>query len=189
MSALTEKQIAAYEAKGFKRWTKGNFDRLYINTTKLGAEIDYYKTGNVRKATWQGESVSNADGRRLLASKVFVDIKTGELHVNTSFSEPYDTESLEDAAKALITSIDAEDGERAESKREQTLKAMREYIAQKHAELDEMAGVDAAKREATHASFDKLLEKATDYISSLDYSHIMQLDTDPQKIALAVYKM
>jgi hypothetical protein len=66
---------------------------------------------------------------------------------------------------------------------------MRKYIEQKHVELDAMAGVDAAKREATHASFDKLLEKATDYISRLDYSHIMQLDTDPQKIALAVYKM
>jgi hypothetical protein len=188
MSALTEKQIAAYEAKGFKRWTKGNFDRLYIKATKLGAEIDYYKTGNVRNATWRGVYVSNADGRRLLASKVFVDVKTGELHVNTSFSA-YGTESLEDAAKSLIASIDAEDGERAQSKREQTLEAMRKYIEQKHVELDAMAGVDAAKREATHASFDKLLEKATDYISSLDYSHIMQLDTDPQKIALAVYKM
>lgn len=108
MTTMTNKQIAAYESKGFNRWTKGNMDRLYINTTKLGAEIDYYKSGNVCDAFWQGERVSNADGRRLLASKVFVDVKTGELRVSTSFREPYDTKSLEDAAKDLIDEIERE---------------------------------------------------------------------------------
>lgn len=105
MSAET---IAKYEDRGFRRWTKGRFDRLYINVKDLGAKIDYYGTGNVRSAYWQGERVSNADGRRLLASKVFVDVKTGKLSVTTKF-EPYYTNevqvTVEDAARDLIASI------------------------------------------------------------------------------------
>lgn len=107
---LTEKQIAAYEAKGFKRWTKGNMDRLYINVQQLGAEVDYYNTGNVRYAEWQGEQVSNADGRRLLASKVWIDVETGELHVRTEFNFGHhdDVKSVEDAAREYVAAIDAE---------------------------------------------------------------------------------
>jgi len=59
---INEQTIAKLEAAGFNRWTKGGHDRLYIDVTKLGLEVAYYNTGNVRKATWQGESVSNADG-------------------------------------------------------------------------------------------------------------------------------
>ena len=102
---INAETIAKYEAAGFKRWTKGSMDRLYINVTKIGAEIDYYNTGNVRNAHWQGERVSNADGRRLLASKVWIDIATGELHVRTNFREGYEGTSVEDAARKYIESI------------------------------------------------------------------------------------
>ena len=37
--ALTEKRIAALEEKGFNRWTKGNYDRLYINASDLSRHI------------------------------------------------------------------------------------------------------------------------------------------------------
>lgn len=107
MSKLNENTIAAYEAMGFKRWIKGSMDRLYINVTRLGLEVDYYKTGNVSSATWQGESISNADARRLLGSKVYVDVNTGELNVSTSYRECYDTISVEDAAKAYVAEVEA----------------------------------------------------------------------------------
>lgn len=105
---MTEKQIASYEAKGFNRWTKGNMDRLYINAKDLGLEVDYYKTGNVSSAKWCGESISNADGRRFLSSKVFVDVKTGELHVQDRTTvdwHNFDQPTLEDKARELIASI------------------------------------------------------------------------------------
>jgi hypothetical protein len=105
---MSEDTIAKYEDRGFRRWTKGRFDRLYINVKDLGAKIDYYGTGNVSSAYWQGERVSNADGRRLLASKVFVDVKTGELSVTTKFEPHYTNEvqvTVEDAARDLIASI------------------------------------------------------------------------------------
>ena len=110
MSALTEKQIAAYEAKGFKRWTKGNMDRLYINATMLGLEVSYYKSGNVSSASWRGEGISNSAGYRLLSSKVWVDVKTGELNVKTSFEPRSNAEvqtTVEDAARELVSEIEA----------------------------------------------------------------------------------
>lgn len=83
MTKLNEKQIEKLEAKGFKRWTKGSYDRLYINPEDYGVEYDYYKTGNISSVKLNGERVSNADGRRLKASKVYIDVETGELHVKT----------------------------------------------------------------------------------------------------------
>ena len=61
---MTEQMIAELEAKGFKRWTKGNLDRLYINAAQLGLVCQYYKTGNIRHAEFNGESISNSQGYR-----------------------------------------------------------------------------------------------------------------------------
>lgn len=103
---LSNETIAKYEAKGFRRWTKGSMDRLYINMAELGLEVSYYGTGNVRSAKWQGEVVSNADGRRLLSSKVWVDVETGEIHVRTSFERHYNVEeSVESVAAAYVAGI------------------------------------------------------------------------------------
>lgn len=105
---LTAETIAKFEAAGFRRWTKGRFDRLYINTKLLGLEVEYYNTGNVRNATWCGESISNSDGRRFLASKVFVDVKTGELSVKDCTNlnyEYYGMPSIEDRAREVVDAI------------------------------------------------------------------------------------
>lgn len=115
MSALTEKQILSYESRGFKRWTKGTMDRLYINCTQYGCEFGYYNTGNISDAYFQGERVSNAEGRRFKATKVYVDVKTGKLHVDTSTG--YESE-IREAVEAIIASVSESDGERATEKRE-----------------------------------------------------------------------
>lgn len=91
---------------GAKRWTKGKLDRLYVNATILGLEYDCYKSGNVRSATWQGEGISNADARRLLGSKVFVDLNTGDLHVSTNFdARCKDGQELDEAAASWLDAI------------------------------------------------------------------------------------
>lgn len=100
---MTAEIIAKYEAAGFKRWTKGNMDRLYINATDLGLNVEYYNTGNVRNATWQGERVSNADGRRLLATKLWVDVETGESHIRSDYNDYCDDLSLKDILAAYIS--------------------------------------------------------------------------------------
>lgn len=74
---ITEERIAELEAKGFKRWTKGSLDRLYINAAQLGLTVTLYKTGNIHSAEFRGASISNAQARRYKAAKTYIDINTG----------------------------------------------------------------------------------------------------------------
>ena len=73
-------KIAELEGKGFKRWTKGNFDRLYINASQLGLVCTYYSSGNISGAWFQGTKISNSEGRRMRGSKTFVDVKTWRVY-------------------------------------------------------------------------------------------------------------
>jgi hypothetical protein len=91
--ALTEEKIARLEEKGFKRWTKGNMDRLYINASMLGLNCEYYNTGNIRSAWFNGASISNCEARRMKAAKTYIDIKAGTVYG--------DNNSLKEAAEKL----------------------------------------------------------------------------------------
>ena len=81
-------RIEELEAMGFKRWTKGGMDRLYINASALGLNCSYYKTGNVSNAWFDGYEISNCEARRMKASKTYIDIKTEEVYSdNTTLAE------------------------------------------------------------------------------------------------------
>ena len=77
---LTEENIATLEARGFKRWQKGSMDRLYVNASALGLECSYYNTGNISSAKFQGDEISNAEGRRMQAAKTYIDVADGTVH-------------------------------------------------------------------------------------------------------------
>ena len=96
---LNEMKIKELENKGFKRWTKGNMDRMYINAAQLGLVCTYYNSGNISHAEFNGEKVSNSQGYKLKAAKTFVDVKTGRIHS--------DSATLKEAAEQLAA-IDAE---------------------------------------------------------------------------------
>lgn len=109
---MDEKDINKLMAAGGKRWTKYNKDRIYINTTTLGLDASYYKTGNVCNATWQGESISNADARRLLGSKVYVDCADGSVHVSTDYYNSCDgSMQLKNVAEKFVADALADGGE------------------------------------------------------------------------------
>lgn len=96
---LTDDEIAALENKGFNRWTKGDMDRLYIKPTYLGLDLEYYKSGNISSATFNGDSISNSEGRRLNATKCYVDVATRKVVC--------DNEELKQAAQELLdTTLD-----------------------------------------------------------------------------------
>lgn len=100
---MDEKDIAKLIEAGGNRWSKYGKDRIYIDAKTLGLVVDYYKTGNVRHAEWQGETVSNADGRRLLSSKVYVDCTNGVLHVQTDYYNSCDEQmQLENVAEKFL---------------------------------------------------------------------------------------
>lgn len=81
-------RIAELEAVGFKRWTKNGMDRLYINAGALGLVCQYYKTGNIMDAKFNGEQISNSEGYRMKAAKTYIDIKTETVHSdNTKLRE------------------------------------------------------------------------------------------------------
>lgn len=75
-----DEKIKALEAQGFKRWQKAGYDRLYVNASALGLVCEYYGTGNVKHAEFNGEEISNCRARRMKASKTFIDVKTWRLY-------------------------------------------------------------------------------------------------------------
>jgi GNAT superfamily N-acetyltransferase len=82
------------EKMGFKHWTKGGHDRMYINWYSLGLECEYYKTGNISYAEFNGEKISNSEAYRIKNARTYVDLDTMELH-STHWM-------CENAAKALL---------------------------------------------------------------------------------------
>lgn len=103
---MESKMIEKLEAKGFKRWTKGNCDRLYVNAEDLGLECECYNGGNIRYAELDGEKISNSLARELKKAKTFIDVKTGEIHS--------DSETLKEKVEEIIEQLneDEEDKER-----------------------------------------------------------------------------
>ena len=97
---LNDTQIKALEDKGFKRWTKGTMDRLYINANTLGLEVERYKTGNVKYAEYRGERISNTRGSEMLYAKTYIDIATGKL-VSGNWTLEQDARELYEATLAL----------------------------------------------------------------------------------------
>lgn len=104
---MNDTMIKKLESKGFKRWTKetarGTIDRLYISAKMLGLTVEYYKTGAVKFAEWNGEPVSHAEGRRMLNAKIYIDLKDDSLHC-----DKYWNDVLKNAAQTLIDEAEKE---------------------------------------------------------------------------------
>lgn len=109
-TATTEKFIAALEEKGFKRWTKGDKDRMYIDAEKLGLKVQKYGSGAVKHAEWLGEKISNREGTAMLHAKTYLDLTDMSVHSDDS--------DLLAAAEAIIEEIRAslEEEEKKEEK-------------------------------------------------------------------------
>lgn len=93
-SIFSEEKIAELEAKGFSRWTKYGKDRMYIDADKLGLELDFYKSGHIHSALFNGECISNSKARTLWGAKTYIDLMTGKVYSTC--------EKLLEAATALM---------------------------------------------------------------------------------------
>lgn len=74
------------------RWTKTTasgkkIDRIYFDARDFGLEISRYKTGNISHAKVNGEWISNAEGRRLLAAKSYYDLTTDRLVIDARMED------------------------------------------------------------------------------------------------------
>ena len=97
--ATKDQLIEALEAKGFNRWQKGNFDRLYVNAGTLGLVCSYYRTGNISDAYFNGRQISNGEARRMRASKTFIDVKTWKVYGDNNTLR-YEAEKIMNAVMA-----------------------------------------------------------------------------------------
>lgn len=107
---MNEKMIEKLAAKGFNRWTKGKYDRMYVNAKDLGLVCEYYKTGNVADATFRGEGISNSEAYRMKAAKTYIDITTGEVVSDNRYLK----EAAEEILEAVKAEIEAEEAEEIE---------------------------------------------------------------------------
>ena len=94
---MENRMIEKLEEMGFRRWTKGSYDRLYINASDLGLECTYYNTGNVKHATFKGEDISNCEARRMKASKTYINVEDGTIHS--------DNDTLSEAVMEILASV------------------------------------------------------------------------------------
>lgn len=81
---VTSKIIEVLKDMGANEWHKGNYNRLYLNEAVdalIGLEVTCYKSGNISSARLKGESISNAEARRIIerTCKAYIDLDTMEL--------------------------------------------------------------------------------------------------------------
>lgn len=80
---LNEKMMNQLQKMGATRWTKGDYDRLYLNAAAaklIGLEISYYNTGNISYATLDGEKISNRRANELNdVTSIYININTGKM--------------------------------------------------------------------------------------------------------------
>lgn len=85
---MTGTMIKKLESKGFKRWTKGEHDRLYANAESFGLEVDYYKSGNISYATLNGEKISNTSAYGIKRkTSIYIDVNDGKLYTSRTANE------------------------------------------------------------------------------------------------------
>lgn len=162
---MTDTMIAKLEAKGGKRWIKGNMDRMYFNATVLGLELEYYKTGNIRDASFRGMGLSNSMGGRYKAAKTYIDLATGTVHS--------DFDCLADAVRELIAQAEEE------------IKA--ETAAEEETAETEAASLDAKAIDCQTAVLKTLDDTQADF-SPKDRTHprFAEIDARLERIRAAV---
>lgn len=97
---MTNERIEKAIEAGARRWTRGEYDRLYVAPELLGLECEYYKTGNVHHAYWRGGEMSNCDARRVLAASIWYDLKTDKIYMKNP--PKYYKEALFEAAREFF---------------------------------------------------------------------------------------
>lgn len=96
MAKLSEKQIEALEKKGFRRWTKGDYDRLYINVIKLPGVY-----GSSSELEIDGDKLSRTKSWKVSNAKIWIDVATAEVHAEAAYHENF----LKSAAEKLLSKV------------------------------------------------------------------------------------
>ena len=115
MAKLSEKQIEALEKKGFRRWTKGDHDRLYIDAWNLPGIVTNWKKKGKKTITVEGEELSYGKSLDVTYAKIWIDLKTLEVNVDVRIYEEF----LKRAALSLLGEVLEADTSAAETPAEE----------------------------------------------------------------------
>lgn len=142
---MTENMIKALESKGFHRWTKGDYDRLYANAEDFGLYTESYNSGNIRYAELNGVKISNAAAGRILSAKIYIDVKTDKLITSRITA---DADEIVEAVKAAIAEAKAE----VESEEAEAVKADAPQLSE-DAVREALIKYQSAEFEADHVDY------------------------------------
>lgn len=168
MTTITNEIIAKLESKGFRRWTKGNMDRLYISASDYGVEFDRYSNGRVSGGEFAGEQFGAYEARNFVSSKVYIDVKTGKLSIQTRTDFEDKIRAAVEAIIAECTESEPETEERKYDENRANMVARITELAEDnrkavHAKCD--GKVDADKIESNIAEFDSRINAVCAYVT------------------------
>ena len=85
---MTKKLLSIYsKKKDFKRWTKGDNDRLYIQAWQLPFVETNWKKKDKKTLSLFGEELSYTKSSQLNHAQFYIDIKTGEIVTSIGWSK------------------------------------------------------------------------------------------------------
>lgn len=91
---LNEKQIGKLVSAGFKRWAKGQNDRLYIDALDVIAEDEGFQAQISRSSKFE---------REVEATKIYIDINSGETVIEYGFKGAFDRKDFKALVDALVS--------------------------------------------------------------------------------------
>ena len=98
---MTEEMIKnLIEKKGFKRWTKGDKDRLYIQAYELPFVKTNWKKNGKKTLSLFGEELSYTKSSQLNHAQFYIDVKTGEAVTSIEWAKT--KEEFENFVKGLL---------------------------------------------------------------------------------------
>ena len=97
---MTNEKIKALENKGFKRWTKGDKDRLYIKAWNLPNVKTIWKKNGKKCVEINGEELSYTKSSEVNYSSIYIDLADDSIHVDSSFADV-----LTEGVEMLLNSV------------------------------------------------------------------------------------
>ena len=86
---MTEKTISRLIDMGCRRWTKGDHDRLYIDSAVLGLKVERDGCGNISDATFRGRRFDNYDAAILADIEVSINLTNDEIETRPNNRHPH----------------------------------------------------------------------------------------------------
>ncbi len=77
---LSKDQVNVLESLGYSHWTRSGHNRLYIDAKKIGLDARIGKSGLIKEAAFNGESIDIHTAAAILNGKYYIDMEDESIH-------------------------------------------------------------------------------------------------------------